>query len=67
MQKVSALGGEAIEERQQKLVTLLRIENSSLTTEEAQQILDCVLQYENLFALNSMDRGEVRDEMLSMK
>ena len=42
VRKVSALGGEAIEERQQKLVTLLKIENSSLTSEGAQQILDCV-------------------------
>ena len=61
MRKVSALSEKEVGEKRQKLAALLKIKNDDLTAEEAQHILDCALQYHDLFAVNPMERGEVQE------
>ncbi len=49
-----------IEERKRELATILAIPKESITDRGAQELLDCVMRFHDVLALEEGERGEVK-------
>ena len=46
--------------RKEKLASILKLPQCSLSDEDVQKLIDCALQYDDVFAIDSGERGEVK-------